>query len=177
MIWYKEQDKKLVNEYMKKISKVCKDKIAYVDETGIDKYFYREYAYAPKGQAVHSKISGRKFGRTNIVAAQIGKEIVAPMQYKGTTDSTLFEYWFEHCLLPCLKKDTVIVMDNASFHRKNRLFQIADKFKFQLIFLPPYSPELNPIEKFWSRLKRSISSNLHLFTSLNLPISHAFLPS
>ena len=105
------------------------------------------------------------------------KEIVAPMQYKGTTDSRLFEYWFEHCLLPCLKKDTVIVMDNASFHRKNRLFQIADKFKFQLIFLPPYSPELNPIEKFWSRLKRSISSNLHLFTSLNLPISHAFLPS
>ena len=79
---------------MKKISKVCKDKIAYIDETGIDKYFCRRYAYAPKGQAVHTKISGRKFGRINIIAAQIGKEIVAPMQYKGTTDSTLFEYWF-----------------------------------------------------------------------------------
>lgn len=162
---------------MEKISKICKDKIAYVDETGLDKYYYREYAYAPKGQAVHSKISGRKFERTNIIAAQVGKEIVAPMQYKGTTDSMLFEYWFEHCLLPCLTKDSVVVMDNATFHRKNRLFRIASKFEFQLIFLPPYSPELNPIEKFWSRLKGSISSNSHLFSSLDLAISYAFLSS
>lgn len=159
---------------MEKISKVCKDKIAYVDETGLDKYFYREYAYAPKGQAIYSKISGRKFERTNIVAAQIGKNIVAPMQYKGTTDSILFEYWFEHRLLPCLTKDTVIVMDNAAFHRENKLSQIANNFGFQLIFLPPYSPELNPIEKFWSRLKRSISSNSHLLSSFDLDISYAF---
>lgn len=162
---------------MKEISDIPKDKIAYVDETGLDKYFYREYAYAPKGQAVHSKICGRKFGRSNIVAAQIGKTIVAPMQYTGTTDSTLFEYWFEHCLLPCLTKDNIIVMDNAAFHRKNSLFQIANKFELRLIFLPPYSPELNPIEKFWSHLKKSISSNSHLFASLDLAISHAFLYS
>ena len=159
---------------MKDISEIPKDKIAYVDETGIDKYFYREYAYAPKGQAIHSKIYGRKFGRTNIVAAQIGKNIVAPMQYTGTTDSILFEHWFEYCFLPCLPKGAVIVMDNASFHRENNLREISRKFGFQLIFLPPYSPELNPIEKFWSRLKKAISSYSHIFYSLDLSLSHAF---
>lgn len=66
-----------------------------MDETGIDTYLYREYGYAPRGKAVIGKIPGRKFQRTNIVAAKLGTHIVAPMQYHGITDSTLFEFWFE----------------------------------------------------------------------------------
>lgn len=81
----------------------------------------RVCACAPKGQAIHSKISGRKFVRTNIAAAKAGKEIAVPVQYKGTTDSMLFEYWFEHCLLPHCTKDNVLVMDNSVFHRKDSL--------------------------------------------------------
>ena len=67
-----------------------------------------------------------------------------------------FEGWFEELLLPSLPKDTVIVMDNASFHRKDRLLAIAEAKSYRLIFLPPYSPELNPIEKFWACLKRRL---------------------
>lgn len=70
------------------------------------------------------------------------------MQYNLKMDSALFEIWFEKCLLLCLKKGTVIVMDNASFHRKKQLFKIFEKYGFHLIFIPPYSPELNPIEKY-----------------------------
>ena len=104
----------------------------------------------------------------------MGGEILAPVQYTGSTNAELFETWFEQVLLPCLPEDTVIVMDNASFHRKKQLFEIADRFGFTLIFLPPYSPELNPIEKFWAWLKKNLAATAHLFPSLDDAIASAF---
>lgn len=125
-----------------------------MDECGIDTYLYREYGYAPRGQQVFGRISGRKYKRCGMVAAKMGGRILAPFQYSGTMDSRLFEFWFSTQLLPSLERDTVIVMDNASFHSKKRLISAAQNFGCRLVFLPPYSPELNPIENFWSWLKR-----------------------
>ena len=125
---YKEQDKEKVKEYHEKIKDIPKEKIAFIDETGIDKCLYREYGYALRGQKVYDKISGKKFQRTSIVAAKLGKKIIAPMQYSGTMNSALFELWFEKCLLPCLEKGATIVMDNASFHRKKQLYEICRKY-------------------------------------------------
>jgi transposase len=119
-------------------------------------------------------ISGRKFQRTNIVAAKMGDQILAPMQYNGTTDAPLFEFWFEQWLLPCVPEGSVIVMDNASFHSKDQLNLIAEKHNRQIVFLPPYSPELNPIEKFWHVLKLWIKMHIHEFHSLDDAISAAF---
>lgn len=82
------------------------------------------------------------------------------MQYNSKKDSALFEMWFKKCLLPCLEKDTVIVLDNASFHRKKQLREICRKYGYSLIFLLPYFPELNPIEKYWSVLKHRIKAFL-----------------
>ena len=61
------------------------ESIYYIDQCGIDTYIYREYAYAPRGVKVIGNISGKKFKRTNIVAAKCGKNIIAPMIYDGTT--------------------------------------------------------------------------------------------
>lgn len=96
------------------------------------------------------------------------------MQYDFTIDSTFFEGWFEECLLPCLKENTTIVMDNAKFHRKKKLLEISKKHDMNLIFLPPYSPELNPIEKFWAMLKSMIRVNIHKFNSLDENIYSIF---
>ncbi len=82
-------------------------------------------------------------------------------------DSALFESWFEKCLLSCLEKSTTIVMDNASFHRKKQLYEICSKYGYNLIFLPPYSPELNPIEKYWFVFKHRIRAFLRINISLN----------
>jgi len=149
-------------------------RIAYVDETGIDNYLYREYAYSPKGVPVYGKISGHKYKRIGIVAAQMDKQIVSPLQYEGTMDSALFELWFGECLLPALPISSVIVMDNASFHRKKQLILLAEKAGHSLIFLPPYSPELNPIEKFWSWLKRYLKKFLPFYESMDNAIYTAF---
>lgn len=67
------------------------EQIAYIDETGVDTYLYREYGYSAKGTPIYGRISGRKYKRIGIVAAQMGKKIIAPLQYVGTMDSTLFE--------------------------------------------------------------------------------------
>lgn len=89
---YREQKETQVNAYLEEIASISEGKIAYVDETGIDAYLHRMYGYALKGKLVFGKIPGRKFKRTSIVAEKLGKTLVAPMQYDGTMESTLFEY-------------------------------------------------------------------------------------
>lgn len=149
-------------------------RIAYIDETGIDTYLYREYAYSAKGEAVYGLISGRKYQRTGLVAAQMGGKMIAPLQYDGTMDSALFELWFERCLLPVLPEHSCIVMDNAAFHRKSRLYSLVQNTGHTLVFLPPYSPELNPIEHFWSWLKRQLRKILPRCVSFNDALLECF---
>lgn len=119
-------------------------------------------------------MNGRKYKRIGIVAAKLNKKIIAPLEYSGTMDSKLFEQWFKEQLLPALPKETVIVMDNAAFHRKKQLYSIAKENGYRLIFLPPYSPELNPIEKFWSWLKRYLRKILPFFDTFDNALFECF---
>lgn len=95
------------------------------------------------------------------------------MQYDTTMTGEFFEAWFEEILLPQLPQDAVIIMDNASFHRKRQLNEIVENNNIRLIFLPPYSPELNPIEKFWANMKKFLQNFLNKFSSLDDAI-HSF---
>ncbi len=136
---YYEQKEEQVKEYLNEIADVLKENIVSIDESGINTYLYREYAYSKRGKKVYDKIKGRKFKRTNIVAAKYRKEIIAPMQYDTAMTGEFFEGWFEEILLPKLPQNVVIVMDNASFHRKDQLNEIAENHNITLLFLPPYS--------------------------------------
>jgi transposase len=171
---FREQKPEQVADYLSEIAEIPSAQIAYVDETGIDNYLYREYGWSQRGELVMGELSGRKFQRTGIVAAQMDRAIIAPLQYDGTMDSVLFEEWFEKCLLPVLPKNSVIIMDNASFHRKGGLFSLAEKAGCRLLFLPPYSPELNPIENFWSWLKRHLRKIMPVHSSFNDALRSAF---
>jgi transposase len=164
---YEEQKPEQVAAYLKQTEGIPVERIAYVDESGIDRFLYREYGWAQRGEEVIGVISGKKYKRTGIVAAKLGKEIIEPLQYEGTMDSVLFEKWYETRLLPKLPAGTVIVMDNASFHRKSKLTEISERMGHRLIFLSPYSPELNPIEHYWSWLKRQLRKILHLHDSFD----------
>jgi len=141
---------------------------------GIDNFVYREYARAPRGQKVAGKVSGKKFRRTNIVAGKCGRKIFAPLQYQGSTDSQLFEYWFENMLLKELPEDFTIVMDNATFHRKAVLSEMASHAGHVLIFLPPYSPDLSPIEFLWAWIKRKLADLLPSALSLDTALLDCF---
>lgn len=148
----------------------------YADESGFDEYYSREHGYALRGEKVIGKVSGRHFARTSVVAAKNGSEIVAPFAFSGSMNGDLFEGWLEHVFVPVLKNPTksVLLIDNASHHRKDAIYDIAEEFGFRVIFLPPYSPDLNPIEKFWANVKRRLRLHMHMFDSFGDAFSHAF---
>ena len=169
-----EKSEALRLEFMETISAYPQERLYYVDECGLDKYLYREYGYSPRGTPVIGIVSGKKFKRTNIVAAKCGSEIVAPMVYGGTTDSILFEYWFENALVKHIPAHSVIIMDNATFHRKARLRSISEQAMCKVIFLPPYSPDLNPIERYWAWLKNRVRSILPLYDDFDTALMDCF---
>ncbi|WP_407831769.1 transposase [Synergistes jonesii] len=99
-VTYKEQDALKVAEYLDKIKDIPPDTIAYIDETGIDRYIYRQRAWSLRGTPVYGKVSGRKYRRTGIAAVLIRGVLAAPMRYDGTMDGELFEAWFRDFLCP-----------------------------------------------------------------------------
>jgi transposase len=153
---------------------VPKERIVYVDETGIDQYLYRPYARAVRGQPVFGKVRGKKYKRTSIVAGQCVESIIAPLQYSGTMDSALFLFWFITMLLPCLAPGSLIVMDNARFHCKRLLLPAALAVGCHILFLPPYSPDLNKIEHFWAWIKARLRKTLPFHASLDAAIADCF---
>lgn len=128
----------------------------------------REYARAPRKERVYGEKSGKKFERENTIAAWKAGKIIAPMGYKCNTDSVLVETWVEKVLIPELPPESVVVLDNANFHNKKRLTKLLKDANCRLIFLPPYSPDLNPIEHFWDRMKNKIRDTAHLYETLEL---------
>lgn len=123
---------------------------------------------------MRDKKSGKRYARHSFVAAKCGKKILAPMTYKGTCNTKLFEIWVEKMLLPELKKGQTIIMDNAVFHKSERTKILIEAAGCQLLFLPPYSPDLNPIEQFWAWFKAQIREVIDTFLFLEEAISHVF---
>ena len=160
--------------FLEEIKDIPVGSLIYIDETGIDKYLHREHGYAPKGEALVEAIPGRKYARTSIVAGQRGSEVLAPMTYDGTMDSAFFEAWFEFQAIPASRPGDVFVLDNASVHRKNALQEICGRHGRRVIFLPPYSPELNPIEKLWAKIKKLLRSIMYLHDTLEDAICSVF---
>ncbi len=132
----------------------------YVDESGFSNADIRRYAYAPKGIGVSDKISGsHRYASTSLIAARIGDSFTAPLLFQGASDALAFNAWLEHQLCPLLHETHVVIMDNASFHKGSETARLIAETGASLLFLPPYAPELNPIEKDFANIKRSRQYN------------------
>ena len=153
---YYEQDPKKVDMFLKELSNLSHLTPVYIDETGFEIYFHREYGRSLKGQLIKGKVFGRRYQRISLVAGLINGELIAPMTYEETMTSDFFEAWFQKFLLPTLSTPSVIIMDNARFHRMSRLERLCEVYGHRLLPLPPYSPEYNPIEKIWAHIKKHL---------------------
>ena len=162
---------------MAEIAKVNPADLVFLDESGIDEFLQRDYARAPKGTQVISDVYGRKYGRVSVIAAWLpqAKKLIAPFVFEGYTDSELFNGWLEKCLLPNLQKGQVVVMDNAAFHKGKRTKELINSAGCRIVFQPPYSPDLNPIEQQWAVLKRKFRKHKHRFKTFREAIDYAFL--
>lgn len=124
------------------------------------------YGWNQQGQRFHALKSGRRKGRVNMIAALCEQNLIAPFTVEGACNRTVFETWLETCLLPTLVTGQVVVMDNATFHKGGRIEQLIEDAGCQLLYLPPYSPDLNKIEQCWSWLKSRIRKQLDQFDCL-----------
>jgi len=115
-------------------------------------------------------VSGKRLKRTNVVAGYCDGSILGEYCYFGSMNSKRFEDWFCEFLLPETYEGDVSVMDNASFHNKKRLREYARIYKVTIIFLPPYSPDYNPIEHVWANLKRFLRNTKQQFHSIHYAI-------
>ena len=96
--------------------------------------------------------------------------------YEHFTTSAFFEDWFEHELIPLLPPNALVIMDNASFHRKQVLYITVARYDMRLLFLPPYSPNFNPIEHSWANFKFWLRNNSWRFPCFDFAIENYFYP-
>jgi len=138
-------------------------------------YFQREFGRALRGIKVEDTKRGRRFHSSNVIGAVCNKKYLAIKCYNHTTNSAFFEQWFSECLLKEIPKGHTVIMDNASFHRKSKLYELAKEAGVGLIFLPPYSPDFNPIEKSWANMKRWLRNKMSDYNSIDAAVYDYFI--
>ena len=171
---YEEADEIKKAEFKEEIEKLKKEKLVYVDESGINRILQREYAYSERGVRVHGKVKGKREKRISCIAAYKNKKLLAPMRFEGYTESNLFNQWLRESLIPELERGDTVILDNASFHKSPETRRLIEEAGCKLIYLPPYSPDLNPIEKIWSRLKKIIQYARQTFDDISSSIDYGF---
>jgi transposase len=114
----------------------------------------RLYARAPKGQRAYASVPRNRGKNTTLIASMtLQGAMGASMAVEGSTKAFVFEAYVEHFLCPTLKEGQIVVMDNLGAHRTDRVKELIEEKGCKLWFLPAYSPDLNPIEEAFSKLK------------------------
>lgn len=154
---YLERQDSERKEFLENIGNFSRHKIIYLDESGFDSREKYEYCWSKIGEKILDDRKGKRSKRINMISAlNADGNLFAPFVFEGSCDTDTFNTYFSEVLLPKIDKGSVIVMDNASFHKSPVLHHLAEKKDSKIIYLPPYSPDLNPIEQYWAPIKNDL---------------------
>jgi len=129
-------------------------RLVFVDESGFNTSMTRLYARAPRGKRAYGKVPRNRGKNTTLIAAiTLEGAMGESMTVEGATDSEAFEVYVEHFLAPTLEKGQVVVLDGLGAHRPKRIRELIEARGADLVFLPSYSPDFNPIEEAFSKVK------------------------
>ena len=145
----------------------------YIDECGFCAESFRAYAYAPQGNPVLGLISSQRTRKTTMVAARISinsgevhdeannrrvnsyeDTFTAFCLFEGSCNAERFNKWLQEALCPLLSSEHLVIMDNARIHKTERTRELIEAVGAEILFLPPYSPDYNPIEHDFANIKR-----------------------
>jgi transposase len=128
-------------------------RLVFVGEMGTHTSLGPLYAYSPRGKRAFFKVP-RNRGKNTTLLASMGWEGIGPsMAVEGSMTKEVFETYIEHFLSPVLRPGQVIVMDNLGAHKGERVRWLIQSRGCELLYLPPYSPDLNPVEEAFSKVK------------------------
>ena len=132
---------------------IAPERLVFVDECGTHNSMSRLRARAPKCERVYGRVP-RNRGRNTTLLASMTSEGMGPcMAVVGSTTKAVFETYVERVLAPSLSPGSVVVLDNLGAHRGDRVHELVEARRCELLFLPPYSPDFSPIEEAFSKLK------------------------
>jgi transposase len=129
------------------------ERLIFIDETGAATDMARRYGRCPRGQRLLASVPWGHWKTTTFVAALRVDGIAAPCVFDGPMDGPSFRAYIEQFVAPILRPGDVVVMDNLPSHKVAGIRQAIEAAGAELRYLPPYSPDLNPIEQFFAKLK------------------------
>ena len=129
------------------------EKLVFIDETRISTSMTRRYGRAPRGQRCLDSAPHGHWETTTFVGAMRHRRLTAPMVADGPMDGEMFLAYVRQFLCPTLQPGDTVILDNLSSHKVAGVEEAITATGATLLYLPPYSPDLNPIEKFFSKLK------------------------
>jgi|SRR5215216_1503718 len=128
--------------------------LVFVDEMGTNTLLAPLYGYSRRGQRAFFKIPRNRGTNTTLLSSMSLEGMGPSMAIEGSTTKEVFEAYIEHFLAPTLREGQMVVMDNLAAHKGERIRKLIEDRGCQLLYLPPYSPDLNPIEEAFSKIKQ-----------------------
>ena len=130
-----------------------KNNFVFIDESGINTDLTRIYGRAIDGERCIDKVPLNTPQNTTILSSVRYNGETVYTVYQGGTTSDKFSDYLKNILAPTLHKNDIVVMDNMRTHRSKEVKKVIEELKINVVYLPPYSPDFNPIEKMWSKIK------------------------
>lgn len=153
-----EANRKRREEFVAHIRTISPERLIFLDESGVTTSMTRLRARCQGGRRIHEATPGGHWKIMTILGAMSLHGMVATMTIEEATDADIFLAFVEQVLCPALKQGDLVVMDNLSSHKVSAVRESIQSVGAQLLYLPPYSPDLNPIEKAWAKLKQLLRS-------------------
>jgi transposase len=128
-------------------------RLVFVDEMGANASLFVLRAWSPRGERAYCSVPRNRGKNTTLLASMSLEGMGLCLAVEGATTRIVFETYIEKVLLPSLRHGQVVVMDNLSAHKGDRVRKLIEERGCELVYLPPYSPDLNPIEEAFSKMK------------------------
>ena len=153
---YRERDEDKRKKFLAKIRDKRPEQLVYIDESGMDNREDYGYGWNELGKRYYDLKSGKRSLRISIISGLCEGKLVAPLTFEGSCNRVVFEKWLGEKLLPQLKTGQLVILDNASFHKSQKVRELIESVNCELEYLPPYSPDLNEIEHYWFPIKNRV---------------------
>ena len=129
------------------------NRLVFLDESSVNTGMTRLYGRAPKHERVIDAVPDIRFHRTTILSSVRLDGTTVPFVFEGALNGDTFRVYVTQMLAPTLRPGDIVVMDNLSSHKVSGVVEAIEAVGASVMFLPPYSPDLNPIELMWSKIK------------------------